>query len=125
MPVKACPDCGGKVSTAAPSCPHCGRRSGRDDPLICDDCGANSWREIKRKKRDRGQTIGNVISLAFGLLWLLFSAIWVIGGLGGAWFVVVISVLWTAFFAYRLQFQKFDQLRCTGCGAEKQVLSSS
>jgi hypothetical protein len=25
MPVLACPDCNGKVSDSAPSCPHCGR----------------------------------------------------------------------------------------------------
>lgn len=28
MPLTSCPDCGGKVSSAARSCPHCGRLSG-------------------------------------------------------------------------------------------------
>ena len=28
MPITSCPDCNGKVSTTAPTCPHCGRVMG-------------------------------------------------------------------------------------------------
>lgn len=73
MPLIVCPDCGGNVSSEAPTCPHCGRpvkQVSATAPAVssarsCPHCGAHAVGKVRGL-----QGVGEV--LLVGLLTLVF-----------------------------------------------------
>lgn len=90
MAVKNCTDCGGKVSTKAGACPHCGR------PMT-----AKNQTEVKKgnQKSSGRQDLGNAI----GLLAVMLA---IVAGMGsGSWstgiaiaIVGIIAGIWVSYF---------------------------
>ncbi len=95
------------------------------EALRCESCGAGAGTVVQRGRRHPGQTIGNVTFFLAGLVVLALAVYSAVDGNAGGWIMAAAAALWSAFFGYRLERQKFDVVRCDECGAERWVLRPS
>lgn len=75
MGLRRCPDCRAKVSTAAPSCPHCGRPiAGVGHGPIVMNQGGNQFPKAIKVKQSGGclSEIGGCVVVLLLVMFLLF-----------------------------------------------------